>query len=156
MVQGGEGSLSEWNEGDLKSLRLHQAQNLINNAKINPLGYALEEYSSFGCMWNYELWIAGIDILFGEGLSKYSETASKDEIGEIDRIKKLLLDYKKAFPIFGQRKIASLGEDKIDFVLIPKNWENLKKIIELFEKRVKQLNDLHGLSTKNQKFGGGL
>ena len=66
-----KGEISEWNEGNFKTLRMHQAQDLINRALINPFK---KSGIDNGDKFNYELGIDGINILFGEGESKYAES----------------------------------------------------------------------------------
>ena len=62
-----DGAISEWNEGNLFSLRLHEAKELINCGKMNPLiKINLHQYG-------YEIWKSGIDILYGEGNAKWRE-----------------------------------------------------------------------------------
>ena len=59
--ESGNGSVSEWNEGNFKCIRLHEAQELINLGKVNPFAYSRERTA-----WNHQVWKAGIDILYGE------------------------------------------------------------------------------------------
>ena len=71
----GKGQISEWNEGDYKNLRLHKAQEIINASTLNPLG----KMNLFGITKiGYRFWFDGIDMLFGEGMSKYSSDEVKD------------------------------------------------------------------------------
>ena len=41
-----EGSVSGWHEGNFKNIRLHEAQQLINTGKINPLGRNINCWNS--------------------------------------------------------------------------------------------------------------
>jgi len=141
-MEGRTGEISEWNEGNLKSLRLHEAQEMINFAKINPL-----VRSPDGRLWNYENWISGIDILFGEGGAKYNST----ELKEVNQIKNIVEFVKINKPVY---KIVVDGNQKQQSVLNYQNWEQLKKLIEIYEPLVKLYNDKHGLSTRNVGTGG--
>jgi len=134
-----QGMVSQWNEGDLKSLRLHEAQELINNSKIEP-------FKKIGKRrYNYLNWIEGCSVLYGEGKSKYADNERK----EIEEIKTLI--YKKIIisPIIMRVKVINGFENKEREMINYKNWESLRKLIELYEQRVKLFNDKHGLSTRN-------
>lgn len=137
-----EGSISEWNEGNFKNLRLHEAQEWINNGKISPF-----ELSDDRTKFNFQIWKSGIDILYGEGQSKYSS----EEIDEVEGMKKLcetIIEIKPPTIRVTEHSIEG-RKDK----LIP-NQENQKKIKELLEKYefvVKKYNDDHGLSTRNKE-----
>lgn len=139
-MKSGDGSISEWNEGNLKSLRLHEAQEMINFGKINPL-----QISNDGMSWNYEMWIAGIDILCGEGKAKYSDK----EVEEIDKIKQLVELRKKYFSPVKNARTYTIGGTKIQHFVNVEKWEHLKKLIDLYEHKTKLFNDMHGLSTRN-------
>ena len=134
-----DGSVSEWNEGNLKSTRLHEAQTIINYAKMNLLAMS-------GDSFNYEMWISGIDILYGEGQSKYKEKEIED-VEKVRTIISLLIEYKFPHQVINE-ETSSGKRQKIMFD--KKNWQVLKVATELFEKIVKQYNDSHGLSTRNQ------
>jgi len=135
------GAVSEWNEGNLKNLRLHEAQELINFGKSNPLIKFNEE-------WKYKMWIDGINILYGEGSSKYSDT----EIKEIEKVKEILFKALVIYPIHLKKVNKIFNDIHVKYSLNEENWEKVKKYIELFERRVKYFNDLHGLSTRNYDY----
>ena len=81
-----DGNVSMWNEGNFKNLRLHEAQEIINSAKLNPL-------KKVGNNYGYQIWYPGIQVLYGEGDSKYKQ----EELDLINKIKEqidvLLLYY---------------------------------------------------------------
>ena len=140
-MKSGDGSISEWNEGNLKSLRLHEAQEMINFGKINPL-----QLSNDGVNWNFDMWISGIDILCGEGQAKYGE----DELVEILKIKELVELRKKWFPPSRVIVNHTIGNSVKQHIINTENWESLKKLINLYEHKTKLFNDEHGLSTRNR------
>jgi len=135
-----KGLVSEWNEGIFKTIRLHDAQQLINQSKIFPLRISID-----GMNFNFELWIAGINILYGEGQSKYSS----EEIEEIEKLKEDLDSMIAENPPYKivQEKTYSGMKKKI--LLRHDNFNKIKKKIEEFEKKVKYYNEIHGLSTRN-------
>jgi len=132
------GSVSEWHEGTFKNIRLHEAQEIINSSKINPL-------AKRGLNWNYEMWIYGLEILYGEGYSKYD----KEEINEVEKVRKLLSDSLNYFPVYKMLTNDGIGSSSHSFKVNWDNWEKIKNLIEIFERRIKKFNDIHGLSTKN-------
>jgi len=132
LEQNTEGTISQWNEGNLKSLRLHEAQELINIAKMDPIRKHRE-------------WIDGIIILYGEGESKYSD----GEIKEIESIKELIFLSLKLKQIIITKNNSAIFSSFNNITINYKNWDTLRKLIELFEQKVKKANDLHGLSTRN-------
>lgn len=111
---------------------------MINISKVCPL-------KKTGDSWNYENWIAGIDVLYGEGHSKYKD----NEIEDIEKLRDLIskfLMFKKPHNMIVDN---GMGSSKINYALNVEVWIDLKKLIEIFEQRVKYYNDQHGLSTKN-------
>lgn len=135
-----EGFTSEWNEGNFKNLRLHEAQEMINIGKVNPFAH-----SEDGTSWNFQIWQGGIDILLGEGQSKYAT----EEIGEVKKEKDFVEELIKLKPPF-KRIVEYKLHGKIErFVPIKDNQKRIKEILQDYEDIVKKLNDIHGLSTRN-------
>lgn len=129
-----KGEISEWNEGNFKSMRLHQAQELINYSKVNPFGRTVNK-------WNYELWFVGVDIMLGEGIQKYNDSESDKSI-ELKKEVEGLMEKERICFISNNnsRKIVTINTDP---------WKLLKVKLEEFEYLIKRYNDKHGLSTKN-------
>lgn len=142
---GKTGAISEWNEGNLKSLRLHEAQEMINIAKINPTAK-----SSTDSSWNYQNWIAGIDILFGEGNAKYSDTETKS----IKKIREVIDMFLVKYPIHKSVNYRTMTDTRKKYKTLNGNWERLRVLIEMYEEQVKYYNDKHGLSTRNKMTEG--
>jgi hypothetical protein len=133
-----EGTISKWNEGDLKSLRLHEAQEIINYAKRNPLKKENGEY-------NFQMWIEGIDILYGECDSKYSTK----EMEEVDEVRKKIDYLLNIEPPISITIVNGLGINKNKLFVDSLRWERLKQEIKAYERMVKRYNDKHGWSTAN-------
>lgn len=140
MERGDEGVISKWNEGDLKNLRLHDAQVKINDSKVNPFSYSHEFMN-----WNYLNWKGGIDVLFGEGMSKYSDT----EVEEVVRIKNIIETFLELRTPFKKIYGSEEGKKIEKFIPVKEDQHKIKEYLELYEKIVKKYNDAHGLSTGN-------
>lgn len=136
-----EGSISEWNEGNFKNLRLHEAQEWINAGKVSPF-----EPTEDKTKMNYQIWKAGIDILYGEGQSKYSD----DEIKEVNDIKDLVESMIEMKPPVRKITEHSINGKRDKLTPIPENQKRIKKYLEVYEEIVKKHNDAHGLSTRNR------
>jgi len=136
------GAVSEWNEGNLKNLRLHEAQEIINFSKMFPL-------TKTGGKYNYELWIHGVNVLYGEGKAKYSDK----EVLEVERIKNVLeekLIINPPIRFIKNHKLNNQNDEaQVEVKIDQDNYLKLKKLIEIFESFVKSFNDAHGLSTRN-------
>lgn len=138
------GNISEWNEGNFKSMRLHEAQLLINSAKINPL--RMSSFSQFNKEWNYYLWVNGIVIMFEEGMQKYSPSEYK----EVKKLKDEIFSFIESNKIC---RIINNGNQSVINVNLT-NWGKLKELIHTFEYKTKFYNDKHGLSTRNKHSSG--
>ena len=142
----GQGQISEWNEGDYKNLRLHKAQEIINAATLNPLKpIILFDMKKYG----YEFWFDGINILFGEGISKYGET----EVTEVEKIRDEIEELMEKDPA---HKNFSNYNGQTGYSIHPDKWTPIKKKLREFEYKVKKYNDEHGLSTRNKDDDEGL
>lgn len=130
-----KGEISEWNEGNFKSLRLHQAQEIINFCTMNP-------FKKNGNEWNYKIWFNAIVVLFKEGMQKYSTS-------EYTETNKLKDDTEEAL-----NKFSGITKNSNGYKIDMKQWTELKKKLEEFEYKAKSLNDKHGLSTRNVKYEG--
>ena len=140
-----EGVVSEWNEGMLKSRRLSDIQTMINASRSDLLGENLIKNKK-----NYETWVQGIGILFSEGGSKYSDPEKKQVKKIRDVINEMLL--KK--PPYIRIRIKNGVEKGSIFKFSQENFQDLVKLGDLYEEIVRQLNDKHGLTTKNVGTGG--
>lgn len=138
-----EDKISEWNEANLKMKRLHDAQERINFCKRDPKGITDGKF-------NYEWWIKDVDVLFGEGKQKYSPK----EKTQVDRIKKILFDKLILNPPHTKITANFIGGNQSGFVIDDKAYRDLLNLVEEFEEQVKELNDKHGLSTKNRGTSG--
>lgn len=139
-----EGRISEWNEGNFKSIRLHEIQDSINKLRLNPLMITEGKF-------NYIWLIHNIDILCGEGYSKYSKTERK----EVDEIQELLYQACENLPptlVVENEGIA--GKEKT-FTVHKERYQKLMELITIFERKVKDYNDKHGLTSPNKEEHGG-
>ena len=137
-----DGKISEWNEGNFKCLRLHEAQEMINRGKVSPFKFYEEEMC-----YGYQLWEGGITILYDEGNSKYS----MEEKEEVDKMKTFVDHFIKYKPPFKIIDTGSLERQANNSVPNLQYQEELIKILRMYEYIVKKYNDDHGLSTRNKE-----
>jgi hypothetical protein len=138
-----QGKVSEWNEATLKIIRLHEIQGTINLLKMDPLGRSDGKF-------NYVWLINNVDALYGEGYSKYTTK----ERAEVDKIRKLTFDCLKYMPPHKNTKTEGFNVARSAYLLNKYNYDMLMELIEMFVRKVKDLNDDHGLTTKNKGTGG--
>ena len=139
MTQGqqeSKGDVSDWNEGNFKSMRLHNAQNLINGAKMYPLRIlSLDVNDATKKKWGYEYWFDGVNIMFGEGQQLYNNVEFKEVSAFKKELEKLM-----------QISFCKLNGSGIQFDVL--KWNAVKEKLEEFEYSVKHYNSKHGLATK--------
>jgi len=138
-----QGKVSEWNEATLKIIRLHEIQGTINLLKMDPLAMTDGKF-------NY-IWLANnIDALYGEGYSKYTNK----EREAVDKLRTMVFNSIKFCPPHKKQSQESLSATRTAFILDNKNYEMLMDLLERFVRKVKDLNDDHGLTTKNKGHTG--
>ena len=134
---------SEWNEAIFKCKRLHEIQNLINFYKSNPLGMTEGKF-------NYENQLRAIELLYGEGRSKYS---NKEKV-EMDALRVLCNKCLRFMPPHISYQQDSMKGSKATYTFNETNYERLSALLYDFEMKVRDYNDDHGLTTKNKSEGG--
>jgi len=139
----GEGKESEWNEATLKSKRLNEVQERMNFWKINPKGITT------GC-FNYIYLLKDIENLYGEGRSKYSDKEKE----EVDKLKEFINKILKLMPPHIKSNRITISSNNSTFLFCDKNYEMFMNLLYDFEMRVKDLNDNHGLTTRNKTTEG--
>lgn len=135
-----KGVISAWNEGDYKNLRLHRAQQIINVASMAPFDMLV--LPDIGIRkYGYQLWVEGINSLFREGKSKYSEK----ELEEVRKLKR------KCEDLINNNQFLFLVNDirNKGVGIYPKKWNEVKEKIQEYEDQVYFYNEAHGLSTRN-------
>lgn len=137
------GRISEWNEGNFKSMRLHLIQSAINYYKTN-------KYKKEGGKFNLEHLFIQVDLLYKEGKSKYNSA----EIERCERVKRICKGLLEHFPLEIQSQSVSFGSGNNITTINKKHFDMINDMIEDFEDVVKDYNDKHGLTTKNQGYSG--
>jgi hypothetical protein len=127
--------VSKFNPAQLKMFRLHDYNKLINYCKINPKIINLE-YAEY----NYMIWLRTINVLYGE----IRPLMKEKEIKEIESIKDAIETNMLKFPVLRIRK-TSTGKTTTDFK--DEVWNIYKSWFELYENKVKEYADIHGLDT---------
>jgi hypothetical protein len=138
-----DNKVSDWNEANFKMKRLHDIQERLNFFKRNPKGFTDGKF-------NYEWWIKEIELLFGEGQSKYNDTEKK----ECNRIKKIIETFLSLKAPTRKIIVDTAGRSNNGYVFNDESFNILLRWVEEYEDFVKKYNDKHGLSTRNKETGG--
>lgn len=134
---------SEWNEAMFKSKRLHESQELINYFKMNPLGVSDGKF-------NYSNLLSAIEVLYGEGRSKYTGKEKK----EMDALLVLCKKSIKLMPPHIPCRNDSIKGKGISYNFNEKNYNMLMDLLYELEMKTRDYNDDHGLTTRNKQGGG--
>jgi len=138
------GLVSKWNEADLKSQRIHDTQVAINQLKTDPLSIIDGKFS-------YVWLVQYIDILYHEGYSKYSVKERK----EVDKVRDLAIKVIEFVSPTKVVEIESMAGSEKSFIVDREKYNNMLSLITIFERKVKEYNDKHGLTTFNVEEEGG-
>jgi len=134
---------SEWNEASFKSRRLNDIQELINFYKMQLLSKSNGE-------WNFMGWHKAIDLLYGEGQSKYGDKEKREVLGQLEIARKLI----RSKNICVKKTINTISGKKTVFEFNDDVFEKLYSLLYSIEMKVKDYNDKHGLTTKNKEYSG--
>jgi len=137
------GRVSEWNEGVFKSIRLHEVQEAINLLRMNPLGTTDGKF-------NYSLMFLNITNLYLEGYSKFSPSERK----EVDSYKLVLQEIINDNPPTTKVLKEEIGGTSSTILIDQHKMKLLLHLLEEYERKIKDLNDKHGLTTTNKQSGG--
>jgi len=135
----GEGKKSVFNAGIAQTERIHSLQQALNAARFNLTAYNYEVNK-----FNYEVMVSSNDGLLMEVWSKLT----CDEQVKGNRIRKIVTDFMKTFPIV----YSNNGEYKIN----NKNLEKFKELIMVYEQINKVFLDVHNLNSPNYEADEGL
>lgn len=138
------GLVSKWNEASLKSERLHETQVIMNSLKTDPLAITNGKF-------NYVWLVYHIDILYHEGYSKYSAKERED----VDKTRKLIFDVIEYVTPTRVVQNQSMAGSVQSFSVDREKYNKMMDLILIFERKVKDANDKHGLTTYNEEEEGG-
>ena len=141
------GEKSQWHEGNLANLRFHISKSIINFSRADLLNYN-NDLKKF----NYEIWISSIDNVYWDGMDKYSET----ELEECERVRKIIHYLLENKPPYKVGYVDSRQGKKQIRIKSNENWMILKQMGELFERKIRILNNAHGYSTGSEYSDDGL
>ena len=131
-----------FNEAVLKMQRIHSAQEIINNVRINLLAWN-QDYGKY----NYEVVISNLISLCYE-VAPLMKTA---EIKEFHLLRGLLDDLMTNKPIRENIQSSNLDGVNNKTKLNPENWKVLRNTMFKFEDFARNQVDLHGLSAPKKK-----
>lgn len=131
-----------FNEAVLKMQRIHSAQEIINNVRINLLAWN-QEYSKY----NYEVVISSLISLCYE----VSPLMKPIEVKEFHLLRGLLDDLMANKPIFENVSAANFNGVSSGSKINENNWKLLRDTMFKFEDFARGQVDSHGLSAPKKK-----
>ena len=140
-----DGAYSKFNEGALKTLRIHTLQATINEVNINPLIF-YPEYGRYG----YEVKFECLKSLFSECYPKLSELRQKLGYAKIQDIKKFMENYLAVMDY--ENPITHVITAKVN----PHVWKILEQALFDFYLLSKELLDESGFGSPNEEDSEGL
>lgn len=133
---------SIFNEALLKMQRIHTAQEILNNVRINLLAWN-EQYGKY----NYEVAIANMNSLCYEVYPVMKPNEQK-EFYLLRNLTDDLLSYK---PIYEKVKSSNFNGSQNKEKLNESNWNLLKKVMFKFEDFARVQIDSHGYASPKKK-----
>lgn len=126
-----ENKKSRFNAGVAHAERIDSLQRSINAAKFNPILRNMDTGT-----FNYEVMLVSADCLVAEGWGKFSDP----ERVMITRINNTIKSMNEYFP--------PVSVDKNGYTKINKdNYKKLLDLFEMYERKIKELYDLHDLNS---------
>lgn len=127
---------SEFNEAFLKIRRLHELQDEVNRARVNPLLF-LPHAQKYG----FEVWFQNCNSLLMEVIADLEP----DEQATAENLRKAIREHMINHPVFNRKKNVVSGDK-----LLPDNssWNVLEEYLTKYESLVRTLLARHGYGTK--------
>ena len=134
------GKESTFNEASLKMQRIHESWRIFNTLRINLLAWNPD------CSkWNYEVAISFLYNLWYETRGKCKDTEKK----LFSDMRNFITDFLEQNYIYEKCYDETFAKPRIRLLLHQENWRKLRdKIFEL-EDFVRDMQEVHGLSTPN-------
>lgn len=142
-----QGQSSKFNAGLLQMKRLHEVQDLLNRASLNPLAYN-EEIG----VYNFQIMFSSITTLLNESSAKLGATERKEAEALREGIRSFLTEK----PIFEMTQDVKVGGSKSVIRFNKKNWNILEKYLIQYQTLVRKQLDAHNLNSPNQEDDQGL
>jgi len=141
------GKSSQFNAGLLQMKRLHETQDLLNRANLNPL--ALNEEVG---VYNFEILFSSVNSLLNEASPKLGKVEREDAEFMRDAIKNFML--KK--PVFEVKKNIKVGSNGMVNKFNETNWRTLQRWLTKYETLVRDLLDKHSMNSPDKEDDEGL
>lgn len=136
------GEKSLYNEAQLKMLRIHESQKLVNFLRTN-----MTYYEPTMNKYNYEIMVFELISLYSEIEGKLSDPEKKTGLQWRDTIIKLL----ETLPLKSRTWKIINGKKQLWETTKKDNWDILRKAIFSYEDFIKVMMEEHGLSTYNEE-----
>lgn len=142
-----QGESSQFNAGLLQMKRIHEIQDLLNKASLNP-----QAFNDEVGVYNFEIILSSINSLLHESSPKLGKVERLEAESMRDSIKLFLVNH----PIFELKKNLNAGNSRLTNKFNKKNWKVLEKWIVAYETFVRHLLDKHELNSPNKVEDEGL
>ena len=140
-----EGKISTYNEALLKMMRINESQKTINELWVNPLKY-IPELDKFG----FEVIVSELFNLLSEVWGKLSSKEKK----EVSKQRTEILDFLEEKSIFRFQTFFGVSSSHKVQMVFKENWKQLREILFDFQNYLKELYELHEMSTPNKEGEG--
>ncbi len=131
------GKTSKFNAGVLQMQRIHDLQERLNLAKINPIAYN-EDLGLF----NYEIIINTTNALYLEAESKLGLYEKEQAIA----LKKAIEVFMERKPVHVEKRMSQYPY-RMNLQLDKSNWDILRKVIFFYESLVRDYLEVHALNS---------
>lgn len=142
-----QGESSQFNAGLLQMKRIHETQDLLNRANLNP-----QSFNDEVGVYNFEIIISSINSLLNESSPKLGSVERVEAEAMRDAIRFFLNKY----PIYELKNGIKGGNSRASTKFNEKNWKVLQKQIIIYETLVRRLLDKHELNSPNKRDDEGL
>ncbi|HEY5631621.1 MAG TPA: hypothetical protein VIR31_05800 [Nitrososphaeraceae archaeon] len=132
-----ENKQSLFNAGVAQAQRIDSLQRAINSARFNP-----QQINSETLTLNYQVLISSLDGLLKEAWSKLTDPERK----ELLKLNNLLKSMQETYPPIERIEVEGDETTSLNY----SNYTRLLKIIDIYERKVKDALDAHGLNSPNK------
>lgn len=140
-----EGVKSQFNAGVALTQRIDSLQRAINAARYNPFAINPETMT-----YNWQVMIDSLNGLYQEGRPKFTDAEQKD-CEQIRGVVDKLIEFSPPVMTQTQGRYGTQRQS-VDY----ESWTKLKKLLTIYEQKLRQYFDVHNLNSPNREDDDGL